>query len=79
MHSDEATATFGALLTDDPGHPNGQYAMGLALLELGRTGEAIAHLGLAKELARPGPRVAALEEIIRAAQSDSADARHRQA
>jgi hypothetical protein len=45
--------------------------MGLALLELGRTHEAISHLGLAKELARPGPRVAALEEIIRAARPDS--------
>ncbi|MDH3249335.1 MAG: hypothetical protein OEQ47_10255, partial [Acidimicrobiia bacterium] len=79
LHPDEATDMFGELLGEDPGHANGQYAMGLALLELGQTGDAITHLELAKELARPGPRVAALEEIIRAAQSDSADARHRQA
>ncbi len=70
LHPDAATATFEALLAEDPMHPNGQYALGLALLELGRTGEAIAHLELAKELARPGPRVAALEEIIRAAQPE---------
>jgi class 3 adenylate cyclase/TPR repeat protein len=69
LHPDAATETYGDLLASDPGHPNGQYAMGLALLELHRTGEAITHLELAKELARPGPRVAALEEIIRAAQS----------
>lgn len=70
LHPEPATEYFGRLLDDDPGHPNGQYAMGLALLELDRTDEAVGHLELAKELARPGPRVAALEEIIRAARPE---------
>jgi tetratricopeptide (TPR) repeat protein len=68
LHPDETIAYLSELLAEDPGHPNGQYAMGLALLDLGRMEEAISHLELAKELARPGPRIAAIEEIIRSAQ-----------
>ncbi len=77
-HLDEARAVFAGypeeslgyleeVLDDDPGHANGRYAMGLALLELGRTEDALRHLELARELARPGPRVVALDEIIRGA------------
>ncbi len=64
-HPDESLAYLEELLDEDPGHANGRYAMGLALLELGRTEEALRHLELARELARPGPRVVALDEIIR--------------
>jgi tetratricopeptide (TPR) repeat protein len=74
QHPEEALAYLGEVLERDPGHANGRYAMGLALLELGRTGDALEHLELAKELARPGPRVAALEEIIRGAAAAPADA-----
>lgn len=63
---DESRAYFGTLLDHDPGHANGRYAMGLALLECGSDEEALGHLALARELARPGPRVAAIEEIMRA-------------
>lgn len=64
-HRAEATDYFGRLLEREPGHANGRYAMGLALLAVGAQEPALAHLEMAKELARPGPRVAALEEIIR--------------
>jgi tetratricopeptide (TPR) repeat protein len=66
-HPGESLAYFEEVLEDDPGHPNGRYAMGLALLQLGRNEEALRHLELARELARPGPRVVALDEIIRGA------------
>jgi tetratricopeptide (TPR) repeat protein len=66
-HPDESLAYFEEVLDEDPGHPNGRYAMGLALLQLGRNDEALRHLELARELARPGPRVVALDEIIRGA------------
>jgi tetratricopeptide (TPR) repeat protein len=66
-HLIEALEYLAGVLERSPGHPNGHYAMGLALLESERAGEALIHLELARELARPGPRVAALEEIIRVA------------
>ena len=71
QHQAEALAYLTAVVTRDPGHANGRYALGLALLELGRADEAIQHLNLAREMARPGPRVAALEEIIRHARDRS--------
>lgn len=67
LHPTESIEYLSDLLDSEPGHPNGEYAMGLALLDLGRIDEAIGHLELAKELARPGPRIAAIEEIIRSA------------
>jgi tetratricopeptide (TPR) repeat protein len=66
-HSHEALEYLERVLEREPGHPNGQYAIGLALLETGKVEQALSHLELARELAHPGPRVAALEEIIRGA------------
>ena len=71
LHREEALDYLTDVVATDPGHANGHYALGLALLELGRTEEALRALELARELARPGPRVVALEEIIRHAR-DSA-------
>lgn len=70
LHTAEALEYLTAVVQDDPGHANGQYALGLALLELDRTKEALVHLELAREVARPGPRVAALDEIIRHARDE---------
>ena len=67
LHQEAALEYLSDVVVRDPGHANGRYALGLALLELDRTKEALDHLELAREMARPGPRVAALEEIIRAA------------
>ena len=53
LHPQAAIATFRRVIDGDPGHANGQYALGLALLELDRTEEALEHLQLAMELARP--------------------------
>lgn len=64
-HPEETREYLGELLDRQPGHANGRYAMGLALMAVGAAEEALTHLGMAKELARPGPRVAALEEIMR--------------
>ncbi len=71
FHTAEALEYLTAVVEDDPGHANGQYALGLALLELGRIKEALIHLELAREVARPGPRVTALDEIIRHARDES--------
>ena len=70
LHTGEALEYLTAVVQQDPGHANGQYALGLALLELDRTKEALAHLEMAREVARPGPRVAALDEIIRHARDE---------
>ena len=67
LHQEPALEYLSDVVARDPGHANGRYALGLALLELDRTKEALEHLELAREMARPGPRVAALEEIMRAA------------
>ncbi len=64
-HPAEARRYLGALIRDHPGHANGRYALGLALIAIGESDEAIEHLEMARELARPGPRVAAIEEIVR--------------
>jgi tetratricopeptide (TPR) repeat protein len=69
LHAAEALDYLGRVLAAAPGHANGHYAMGLALLEQGRHDEAVAHLEMARELARPGPRVTALEEILRVARA----------
>ncbi len=70
LNTAEALDYLTTVVEDDPGHANGQYALGLALLELDRTKEALVHLELAREVARPGPRVAALDEIIRHARDE---------
>ena len=67
-HAAEALEYLTRVVDEDPGHANGRYALGLALLEMDRPEEALRHLGLARELARPGPRIAALDEIIRHAE-----------
>jgi tetratricopeptide (TPR) repeat protein len=64
-HFEQARDYLAKLLENDPGHANGRYAMGLALMAVGAHREALAHLELARELARPGPRVAAIAEIVR--------------
>lgn len=68
-HGDDALVYFNDVVSREPGHPNGRYAMGLALIEAGKPHEALTHLEVAMELARPGPRVAALDEIIRSIRS----------
>jgi tetratricopeptide (TPR) repeat protein len=70
LHTGEGLDYLTAVVQEDPGHANGQYALGLALLELDRTKEALVHLEMAREVAHPGPRVAALDEIIRHARDE---------
>jgi tetratricopeptide (TPR) repeat protein len=55
-HSDRALAYFERIVEVDPRHPNGAYALGVGLMELGRHAEAEPWVRRALDLAAPGPR-----------------------
>jgi tetratricopeptide (TPR) repeat protein len=54
--ADRALAYFRSVVERDPDHPNGAYALGMALLETGDSGEAERWLRRAYALATPGTR-----------------------
>lgn len=62
---DEAISYFRSIVEQDPNHPNGAYALGLALIELGDFAEATPWLRRAHELAAPGPRRDELGRYLR--------------
>lgn len=61
-YPDHALGYFQSVVTEQGDHPNGCYALGLALRELGKTSEAEPWLHKALDLATPGPR---REELAR--------------
>jgi tetratricopeptide (TPR) repeat protein len=64
-HDEEALAYFRSISNNDPQHPNADYALGVALMELGREVEAQLHLKRALKLATAGPRKAVIKEWLR--------------
>jgi tetratricopeptide (TPR) repeat protein len=64
-HEKEALSYFESVLHDDPQHPNADYALGVAFMELGRESEGRPHLKKALKWARPGPRKAVIGEWLR--------------
>ena len=65
----QAIAYFREALDGDPEHPNPSYALGVALLELGRELEAEPYLRKALELARAGPRRTAITDWLQEIES----------
>lgn len=55
-HPEQTLAYFEAIVRDSPSHANGAYALGQALLTLGRPDAAAPWLRKALALAAPGPR-----------------------
>ncbi len=55
-NADMALSYFQRISENDPNNPNAEYALGVSLMELGRTLEARPHLSRALTFARPGPR-----------------------
>lgn len=55
-HPDQSIAYFQQVVEANPRHPNGAYALGIALLEFRRFAEAEPWLNRALELSSPGPR-----------------------
>jgi tetratricopeptide (TPR) repeat protein len=53
---EQALCYFEEVVDEDPDHPNGAYALGLALMEIGRLSEAVPWLQKAYDLATPGTR-----------------------
>ena len=49
-HPAEARNYLGALIDEQPGHANGRYALGLALIAIGESEEAIEHLEMARNV-----------------------------
>ena len=64
-HEEEAFSYFRAISDHDPEHPNADYALGVALMELGRELEAQPHLRKALKLAKEGPRKVVIKEWLR--------------
>jgi tetratricopeptide (TPR) repeat protein len=64
-HEIEALAYFSEILDRDPQNSNGLYALGIAMMELGRDLEAIPHLNKALELPIAGPRKNDIERRLR--------------
>jgi len=64
-HEEEAISYFRAISDHDPEHPNADYALGVALMELGRELEAQPHLRKALKLAKAGPRKVVIKEWLR--------------
>jgi tetratricopeptide (TPR) repeat protein len=55
-YPEQSLSYFHSIVEMNPDHPNGAYALGIALFELGRHSEAQPWLQRALELAAPGPR-----------------------
>jgi len=64
-HDEEALAYFRGISDNDPQHPNADYALGVALMELGRQVQAQPHLKRAFKLATAPPRKALIKEWLR--------------
>ena len=64
-HEEEALSYFKTISDHDPEHPNAEYALGVALMELGRELEAQPHLRKALKLAKEGPRKVVIKEWLR--------------
>lgn len=60
----QALAYFESVVRNDPDHPNGNYALGMALYELGRADEAEQWLRKARDLAGHGPRRDELDRYL---------------
>lgn len=65
QHPTQALMYFESVVKDRPDHPNGTYALGMALFELGRPDEAAPWLRKALEAAAPGHRRDELERYLR--------------
>ncbi|MCH8090158.1 MAG: tetratricopeptide repeat protein [Chloroflexi bacterium] len=64
-HGEEALSYFADIYERDPQHPNASYALGVALMELGREQEARPYLKKALRLARKGHRKAVIQKWLR--------------
>ena len=64
-HEEQALSYFRTISDRDPGHPNADYALGVALMELGKEWEARSHLKRALKLARAGRRKLLIKEWLR--------------
>jgi len=64
-HEEQAFSYFRAISDHDPEHPNADYALGVAFMELGRELEAQPHLRKALKLAKDGPRKVVIKEWLR--------------
>lgn len=62
----ETLAYFQSVVNQKPDHPNGAYALGMALMELGQYAEAEPWLARAHDLAAPGPRKEELNRFLTA-------------
>jgi tetratricopeptide (TPR) repeat protein len=63
-YPEKALAYFRAISEHDPQHRNAEYALGVALMELGKKREAEPHLRKALKLAKTGPRELAIKEWL---------------
>jgi len=68
-HEGEALAYFKEVLNGNAEHPNASYALGVALMELGRESAAEPYLRRALELARPGRRSTIIAEWLQQIES----------
>jgi tetratricopeptide (TPR) repeat protein len=64
-HKKRALSYFRTIYEHDPEQPNSSYALGVALMELGKEEEAQPLLKKALKLARPGPRKVVIREWLR--------------
>ncbi|MGR3310836.1 MAG: hypothetical protein ACUZ77_08670 [Candidatus Brocadiales bacterium] len=64
-HEGEALSYFKTFYGHDPQHPNAAYALGVALMELGKEREAQPYLKKALKLATAGPRKVVIKEWLR--------------
>jgi tetratricopeptide (TPR) repeat protein len=64
-HEEDALSYFRIMADRDSERPNAEYALGVALMELGREVEAQPHLKTALKLARVGPRTAVIKDWLR--------------
>jgi len=64
-HPEEALFYFRTLCDNEPEHPNANYALGTALMELGKDREAKPYLRKALKLARPGIRQKVIRKWLR--------------
>ncbi len=64
-HEAEALSYFRTISDHDPQHPNAEYALGVALMELEQELEAEPHLKNALKLATAGPRKTVIKKWLR--------------
>ena len=64
-HETEALAYFRTISDHDPQHPNAEYALGVAFMELEQELEAEPHLKNALKLATAGPRKTVIKKWLR--------------